>query len=394
MRIAFITFEYPPSIIGGAGVYAKNLVDALSKNHEITVITPNFYKMPGFSFENGITIIRLPIINVPFFCYFSFLFSLIFFFFKFTKSHKMFDIIHSNGISDFSLINLYNNTPRVIMIHSLSQGIIKAENPNFFKRIFEKGENNYISGYIEKRVLTSSNFIIANSNYMKNEMINNYNINPKKIIVIYPGVKIPISQKNHDISNFGEINLEKKCFKLLFIGRLIKRKGLHFLLDAIKKLVDAELKNIKLIVIGTGPEYHNSLKLIRKLHIEDYVVFLGYQSDEAVSVWYKKCDLVVIPSLNEPFGIVVLEAMLAKKPIVTSNCGAFPELIENNINGFLVNPINSSLIAEAIKKIMDDKKMRTIMGENNFNKVINNFTWEKNAFETCKIYHSLVNTEY
>lgn len=388
MRIAFITFEYPPFVQGGAGSYAKNLVREISKeNHEIVVIAPKMSDNKIMSVENGVTIYRLPIINTPFLRYLSFLVSLRVNYKNIIKQVGEFDIIHANQSTDFSLTNNLIGIPRVVTVHSLTSTNVNAEKPNVFKRVIEKGENNYFSQYVEKKVLKRADVIIANSTYTKESIFSAYKFHNSKVRVIYNGIFIkPCKFKNEELKinmGLGDDQI------ILFVGRLVHRKGLTFLLNAFEVLMDKGSK-IKLIVVGTGAEVHKYTHHVKKMGIEKNVVFMGYVDDMTLKKLYCLSDVVAIPSLNEPFGIVVLEAMQAKKPIVASNSGAIPELIQDRINGRLIDPQDSLEFAEAIELYIGNKELSEKVGRLNYDKVVENFTWTKTAEQTCKIYEMLL----
>ena len=391
MRIAFITFEYPPFIQGGAGVYAENVTKELAKlDHEVHVFTPHTTENEQYNTEQNIIIHRIKFINKPFLSAPSFWVNLRIQFKKIEKQVGGFDILHGNQSTDFFLTN--NNIPHVVTIHSLSSTNLNAENPNIIKRITERGENNFINNYIEKCIIKRADLIIANSEYTKRSILSAYGYsNINRIKVGYPGLSInrPFSlQESEEKKIRTFLNVDKKPI-VLFVGRLVLRKGLHFLLPAFKVLLDQNIQ-AKLIVVGNGPKKRSYLKQVRDLNLSKDVVFTGLIDDSTLKKIYYLSDVVAIPSLNEPFGIVVLEAMAAKKPIVASNSGGIPEIIQNGINGQLIDPQDHSEFANAMKLYLEDKELSNQIGECNFKKVTEKFSWSKSAIQILEVYKMLL----
>ncbi len=156
-----------------------------------------------------------------------------------------------------------------------------------------------------------------------------------------------------------------KNFKILTIARLHKYKGLEYLIRAFKMVTLIAHQNIYLSIIGVGDEYNNLLTLIKYLNLEDKVFisnnFIPYQEIPQI---IPKCDLYVQPSLIEPFGITVLEAMSCGKPIIASSVGGLKDTIRHNYNGILVIPRDIDGLYKAIINIMEKDCLRTSFSEN------------------------------
>jgi len=186
-------------------------------------------------------------------------------------------------------------------------------------------------GFILRFIAWKSDLILANSNATKILLEKKFGISKKKIKVIYNGVDISINRNNEPLKN----KKNKNYFYVGFIGRLDTPKGVHVLIDAIGKLKN---KNIRLIIAGDGPL---KLRLLDRAQELRSVSFIGRISD--TREFFNTIDLLVVPSIREPFGNVCIEAGLYKVPVLASYVDGIPEIIENNISGELIRPKNSAI---------------------------------------------------
>ena len=188
MKIAFVTLEYPPFFLGGAGVYATNLTQELANlGHEVHVIAPLFANSEEHEASEGVSVHRINFVNKKYLRELSFCISLSREFKKIRKQVGGFDIVNGNHLSDFLLTS---NDPRVVTIHSLTLTNVEAEKPGFLKRMVGGGENSFIFQLIEKSVVNRADLVIANSQYTKRSILRTYGFPESKIKVIYPGVSI------------------------------------------------------------------------------------------------------------------------------------------------------------------------------------------------------------
>jgi phosphatidylinositol alpha-mannosyltransferase len=174
---------------------------------------------------------------------------------------------------------------------------------------------------------------------------------------------------------------------ILFVGRLEKRKGLKYLLNAYRQ-VKKEIPNSRLIVVGPGDKARHE-KMARKLNLED-VVFVGYVSYEDLPRYYSTCDLFCAPATGEEsFGIVLLEAMAASKPIVASKIEGYASVISNGIEGLLVPPEDEQALADALVHLLSDKSLCQEMGARGRLEV-EKYNWSNIARELIDYYASLL----
>jgi phosphatidylinositol alpha-mannosyltransferase len=172
---------------------------------------------------------------------------------------------------------------------------------------------------------------------------------------------------------------------ILFVGRLEKRKGLKYLINAYK-IVKKSFPDSRLIVIGPGVRFRKKYEnKVRREHIED-VVFLGKVPLEDLPRYYKTADVYCSPAVSgESFGIVLLEAMAVGTPVVATNIPGYASVLTDGKEGLLVRPRRSKLLADAICRILSDKEMSSQMGANGI-LTSQGYDWKKVARQVYDYY--------
>ncbi len=184
-----------------------------------------------------------------------------------------------------------------------------------------------------------------------------------------------------------QMKLSGSIFYLLFVGRLsFHNKGVDTLINAVSKLPD----DVKLLVIGDGPDFNNMLELIKKLDLEDRVIPLGGQPGSVVVKYYNVVDCIVAPSNFDFWPGVVLEGMYSKKPVIASKVGGIPDMIDNWKTGILVEPGNVNQIVNTVLKLKKDKKLSSFIGNNAHKKVKTQFNWDIIGKRAEKIYEEVL----
>lgn len=201
-----------------------------------------------------------------------------------------------------------------------------------------------------------------------------------------------------DTNFFRPINVRKNkgIFQILSIGYLIERKGFEYLIKATKKVLKKH-GNVELIIIGSGPLENQLKKLIKELKLEDSIQIISNVSDEKLLELYNSSDLFVLPSVvdsqgnTEGLGVVLLEAMACKLPVMGSNIGGIPDIIQNGETGLLVLEKDISEISRGITELIEDDDLREKLAINGHKMVKRKFSWEKIAENYIKIYNRAVN---
>ncbi|HOF00846.1 MAG TPA: glycosyltransferase family 4 protein [Spirochaetota bacterium] len=151
--------------------------------------------------------------------------------------------------------------------------------------------------------------------------------------------------------------------RILFCGYLLKLKGVANLLSALKDIQT----DFILDIIGSGEEEKNLRDLAKKYSLEDKVIFHGYKNREEIVKFYKNADIFIFPSLNDAFGLALVEALAARLPIIASKyAGGARDTVLENENGYIIDPENTDKFREKIEILLRDEKLRKIMGEKSF----------------------------
>ena len=176
-------------------------------------------------------------------------------------------------------------------------------------------------------------------------------------------------------------------FIVLFVGRLVWRKGLLQLVKAIALLDDV---NATLIVVGEGPLRWRAEVLAETLGVRDRTVFLGRVRDSELPGIYRSADVVVVPSVyGESFGIVALEAMASGRPVVASRVGGLSEVVVDGETGILVQPGSPRSIAEALLALHQDRSLARKLGLNARRIVVERYSWKRLLSKLLETYERL-----
>ncbi len=222
---------------------------------------------------------------------------------------------------------------------------------------------------LEKILAKKTHAIITVSRALQSYERKMLNIPENKIKVIYNGIDLPkLQEKQLDIRK--EWGISSNDILVGTVARLIPSKGIDFLIRAVPKVLEKH-SNVKFMIVGDGPEDGKLKKLAKEINCENYIIFTGYI--EYVWYCYRAFDIFVLPSLSEGLGIAVLEAMVSGKPVIASNTGGIPEIIEHGVNGYLVEPGDSWQIAEAILKLLSSPEERKRYGEAGYQTVVEKF---------------------
>jgi glycosyltransferase involved in cell wall biosynthesis len=207
----------------------------------------------------------------------------------------------------------------------------------------------------------------------------------EKIVDLPNGVHLEeFSKKNNkEILKFKKnFNLGNK--NIISVGRLHKSKGLKYIIESIRNL------DVNLIIVGKDAGYKKELeKLVEKLELKKHVIFTGPLEDKNLINAYKSCNLSVLFSEWEGFGIVAIESLAAGTPVIVSDRGALPYLIKNNENGIVVKFKDVDELKEKISELLNNNKKRENLIKNG--KILaKKYSWENIVRKTEKIYSEQV----
>lgn len=291
----------------------------------------------------------------------------------FKKLSKKFDIIDFHHPFPLGNLALFLFRPKAKLVVHYHSDIVR-------QKIFKFLINFLTFNTLKKaqKVIVSNPNILKNSPYLKDFQ--------EKCEMIPFGVDIEKIQKEVNQKEVEKIK-EKYGEFVLFVGRLNYYKGLEYLIEAMKNI------EAKLVIIGEGPKKKNLEFRIQNLGLKNKIYFLPFQSEKELLNYYGACSVLVLPSIfkSEAFGLVLIEAMALGKPVISTELGTGTSFVnQDGITGFVVPPKDPKTLAEAIDKILKDKKLAEFFGQNALKRVWQEFSLEKMINETEKVYHSII----
>jgi len=359
-------------------IYAKGLCE---RGYEVFVITTNAYKFrpaklkPVEKINGCITIFRLPFIPLPF----KYIFL----------SPKLMNVIlktHANVIVVFSILPSFFIIVPCILAKILRIPLIMHPQFNPQRYLTYKGLVQRILGtFFDRKIvpllLRKANHIIVLTE--EEEAYYNSKLNLRRTTVIYGPLLIPIRKlKRNDISRVKQKYGLHKHVVILSVGRIIPYKGFQFLIAAMAYLTKTSLLDkAKLIIVGEDWGYLNNLyKLAKKLKVDESVIFTGRVDSLTLHALYEIADVVVVPSLFEAYGRVLVEAWFYKKPVVASKYVALSKLASKIRGAIITDPVNIRELAQAILRAINSPEL----GENGYKFVIENML-PKKAIERLEL---------
>lgn len=341
MKIAILVNLFPPKWLAGTEIATYNLAEHLAKRgHEIHVITSHDEGLPIFTKENGFYVHRLAWPKIRIFGAIVFWLN-IFFTVRKIKS----EIIHVQSIG--------SGVPAYIIKKILKKPYI----------VWGRGSDVYLPGRFirvtRNLVLQNADAILVLTEDMRKKMTE---FTSRKIYIVPNGIDLVefkgVAIKS-DNDTAGKI--------ILFVGSLYPIKGVKYLLMAMKNIHE-EMPDACLIIVGDGGEREQLEALSIQMRIQNYIQFVGRVPHKKVLTFMHQADVFVLPSLSEGLPNVIIEAMACGLPIVASRVGGIPDIIEDGVNGFLVNPESSDEIANRILMLLQNSEIKERIINNNIKK--------------------------
>ncbi len=242
---------------------------------------------------------------------------------------------------------------------------------------------------LEEETAKNAALIVTISKYSLEKMQKYYDIDKAKVRIVPNGVDTEKFKPARDrAAAKRQFGLDEKRV-VLFVGSLIPRKGLPFLVEAAKKIVEQQA-NVRFVIVGDGPLKNQLLSNLGKANLLGNFTFLSGLSEDALAAVYNCADMFVLPSVQEGQGIVLLEAQASAKPVVAFNVGGVNESVLNGETGLLVTRGDSSELAEALLKLLSDDVLREKMGASGRRFVVDNFTWDICAERMLAVYREVL----
>jgi len=209
---------------------------------------------------------------------------------------------------------------------------------------------------LEKQVYTNATMVFVRSSNIQKSVIEQYQQSANKVICVYAGNNIETNDLTTEEKSYNGQNI-------LFVGIDWERKGGPLLVEAFKSVLDKH-PNATLTIAGAEP----------KIQIKNCKV-LGKITPAELNSHYEAATIFCMPTKVEPFGIAFLEAMQARLPIIGTNVGAIPDFLQNDWNGFLVEPGDIQGVTNGIIKLLDDPDLCRLYGKRNFDLINERYSW-------------------
>jgi glycosyltransferase involved in cell wall biosynthesis len=286
-----------------------------------------------------------------------------------------FDLIHAHvALPDgfcAMMVSEICNIPFIVTVHGQDLQITLYKNTGCKKALYNVFKNT-------KRIITVSN-------KLKKIAQNNIGFDEKNIVI---GNGVSVNSQIKDKNRIKAKNyLNQKT--ILSVSNLITLKGIDFNLKAFALLI-GKYSNLKYQIIGDGPEKNRLIKLATDLGINERVEFLGRLDHKEVIKYMTKADIFSLPSWNEGFGVVYIEAMAQGKPVIGCRREGIEDFVEHGKTGMLVQPKNIDSLVKAIDYLLSNADKAQDIGERAQRFILKNYTWEKNAEKTIKVYCEVI----
>jgi len=228
----------------------------------------------------------------------------------------------------------------------------------------------------------NAQFIVVCTQHGKNHLQNLFPKElPEKFIMLHHG--LPLQDFTPEDS--------KESF-IIGIGRLKEKKGFHYLVETCRLLTEKNI-SFQCQIVGEGPQKKKIQSLIRQYGLEKNIHLPGKLTQDDIIALYRRAAVLVVPSIIATDGDrdglpnVILEALAMQVPVVATSVAGIPELVRDGINGFLVNPEQSDMLADRIQRILTDSKLRQNMGKNGRMTIEEDFDILKNVDRLCELFH-------
>ena len=376
MKIAQVSATFPPYMAGTGNVCYHYAIELAKLGHDVTVFTSRFpdedYKYPDLiEVKRFKPLFRIG--NAPFMPQ--------------LLSIKDYDIIHLHcpfffGGEMIYLLRKIKGEKYVVSYHN------NVEIHGFLERPVK-----IHSKRIRKRILTNAEKVIVPTLDFYNSSVKKmFDLEDTAVIEIPNGVDVSLF-----VGDGKEIRtrykIDASCRVILFVGALDKAhyyKGLEILMKSFRHLL-SKYKDIKLMIIGDGNQKKYYVNLSKQYNIEEFTIFTGKVTNFAdLAKHYLACDIVVYPTtVIESFGMVLIEAMAAGKPVVASNVPGIRAVVDGGVNGFLAPPKNVEDLTSKIQYLLENEEVRMKYGREGRRKVEEDYLWMnivkmvEGVYESC-----------
>lgn len=357
MKILAISHEYPPVGGGGANACFYLTKGFAEHGHEVTIVTTNYNDLPERENISGVQVIRVNSKRkYKEHCSFMEMLSFI------VKAWSVVDQLEKK--EKFDVCQIFFGIPSGPLGYFLKKKygvpyIIRfggGDIPGFQERFSKVYQ---LIGPAIKLIWKNADSLVANSVGLRQLAYNFYD--KKEVKIITNGV---------DTRYFTPGDKNGETVKILFVSRLIERKGLQYIIPKLPEIQMASDKKIRLMVVGDGPYKEELIRITNEYKAQDIISFEGYKDKKEILSYYQEADIFILPSKKEGMPNVVLEAMACGLPIVMTPCEGSRELITDN--GYITRVTD---FGQYIIRLCNDNELRKKMGQNSRIQAEEMFAW-------------------
>ena len=353
LTVMMLSWEYPPRVIGGISPHINFLSKSLVKNNvRVHVVTCDFPGAPSHEVIDGVEVHRIDSYKNPSpdFATWVYLMNLNMQKEAATIAAKLpdpIDVFHAHdwlvANAGIGLKHIFRK-PLIVTMHSTEIGRREGLHTDTEKMIHET----------EAWLTYEAWKVICCSDYMVQHVKWAFGLPNDKLVMVPNGVNPQIYNglEKQDLKDFRSKFAFPEEKLVLYVGRLVYEKGIHILINAVPRVLSKV--DAKFVIVGSGYMKDQLSTIVRSMGLEHKVLFQGFMDEENLLKLQKSADVCVVPSMFEPFGIVALEAMAAKSPVVVSDTGGLSEIVDHDITGVKVYPNNADSLAWGITKVLLD----------------------------------------
>ncbi len=394
MKVLHISSEYPPQEVFGLGMAVEELAKASARlGHEVHVVTNSIQGKDQDVVADCVQVHRIPFPPPPkppdgTSCVVQFNVAALETAVKALRRIGDVDLIHVHDwlvVLAGRMLQTIIDRPLVLTVHDTSMG----------KHFGKLGPAEAYAAELERWGSHDATRVICCSDHVRRELAGVYEVAEDKIVIIPCGVnpdRFAVEVYRAAFRSTFETPGSTFDKLALYVGRLDQEKGIEVLLDAMAQVVEAGVR-AKLVVAGKGARERDLRERAAKLQLGDAVCFAGYCGGSALSALFQCADVLVCPSLYEPFGIVALEGMVNGTPVIVSDTGGLSEIVCDDAVGMCVPPGDAAALAQALQKVLGDDELAQGLGAAGQARAREVYSWDRIAVETVNVYERAIHPD-
>ncbi len=390
MRVLMFSWEYPPHVVGGLGEHVANLVPALgTEGVEVHLVTPRWTGGPSEERGENYHIHRVdpPTFDAPdvYTCAWQTNLTLEKHAENLWRSDGPFDLLHAHdwlAASAPLALKRSLKCPLVATIHATERGRARGHLDT---------DTQHAINNVEWWLTYEAWRVICASRYMAHEVTSSFLAPPDKIDVVPNGVNADAFARwqGQDLSAFRAMYALPQEEIVFNVGRVVHEKGVGVLVEAVPRVL-REYPAAKFVIAGSGGYAIQLRQRAWELGVSDRILFTGFIPDEDRDRLYCVASCAVFPSLYEPFGIVALQAMAARTPVVVSEVGGLAEVVRHAETGITVYPDNPESLAWGILHTLLRPDWARQRADNAYRLVLDEYNWPVIARQTAEVYRKVM----